>query len=421
MSLASIQAAIDVAVADLITAIDTNQATYFATNGRYWQGLISHQSVVPYDGNEISPDNLASHPTNQSETWEDFLGVDAPGALPAAIYVNTYKKPDGSEGYKIKKLVVVSGEFYSSSVDSGNDSSVAWSSDPIPPGSVGLPAPTYTSVSPTSGAEAGGDVIVITGTGFQQYATVTIGGEAATSISVDSSTQITCTTPAGTGTVDIVITNIDTQSVTGSSEYTYTAASAPAFVQYKSATGSSSEPGAVVFTSTPTSGNVMLAFVTSNTGVTVTPPAGWTELNSGTTGQNCYWKKYAGEGNSFTFTCGNSAKADRSSVILVEVSGNNTSPIDVNSSASGTNVGASVTTTVANTLVFSGGGDFLETDFATQPTGWTLVALVKAGVSGHAASVAYKTFSASGAIGTQSWSSGTYSGAKIHTIAIAPA
>lgn len=419
MSLASTQSDIDTAVATLITNINSAQATYYAANGKYWQGLISH-NTIPADGGSVAADNLTSTPSDQVVTWNTFMGANKPGTLPAAVYVHTYKKPNGQQGYKIQKLFIYSAAFYSSLVDSGNDTGVAWSSSPDV-AAPSLPAPTYTSLSVTSGSTAGGTSTTITGTGFQNSATVTVGGASATSVVVNSSTSITCVTPAGTaGAKDVVITNIDSQSVTGSGAFTYTAASAPAFVQYKSATGTNSEPGAVVFTSTPTSGNVMLAFVTSNTGVAVSPPAGWTELNSGTTGQNCYWKKYAGEGNSFTFTCGNSAKADRSSVILVEISGNNTSPIDVNSSALNTNVGASVTTTVANTLVFSGGGDFLETDFATQPSGWTLVVLVKAGLAGHAASVAYKTFASAGATGTASWSAGTYGSSKIHTVAIKP-
>jgi hypothetical protein len=63
------------------------------------------------------------------------------------------------------------------------------------------------SISPTTGDEAGGEEVVITGTGFNAGTTVEIGGNPATSISIDSSTQITCDTPAGTGIVDVVVEN----------------------------------------------------------------------------------------------------------------------------------------------------------------------------------------------------------------------
>lgn len=72
--------------------------------------------------------------------------------------------------------------------------------------------PTVTVVNPGSGPEAGGTPITITGTGFQNNDpgtnTVTIGGTAATGVSVVSDTSITCTTPAGTeGDVDVVVSN----------------------------------------------------------------------------------------------------------------------------------------------------------------------------------------------------------------------
>lgn len=57
--------------------------------------------------------------------------------------------------------------------------------------------------------------MVITGSGFLQGATVTLGGTPATGIVVDSFTQITCVTPAhAAGPVDVVVTNLDTSSGT---------------------------------------------------------------------------------------------------------------------------------------------------------------------------------------------------------------
>src|SRR5262249_58487680 len=58
------------------------------------------------------------------------------------------------------------------------------------------PAPTITGVSPTSGAGTGGTGLTITGTNFAPGATVTIGGTAATRVTVVNSTQSTATTPA---------------------------------------------------------------------------------------------------------------------------------------------------------------------------------------------------------------------------------
>ncbi len=86
------------------------------------------------------------------------------------------------------------------------------------------PPPTLASVAPTSGPTAGGTAITLSGTGFLAGATVTVGGVAATSVSVVSSTQIVCTTPAGSaGVAAVVVTNPDTQSATLSGGFTYVA------------------------------------------------------------------------------------------------------------------------------------------------------------------------------------------------------
>ena len=83
--------------------------------------------------------------------------------------------------------------------------------------------PTLSSVSPTSGPIAGGTVLTLTGTQFVTGATVSVGGVAATSVNVASSTSITATAPAHTaGAVSVVVTNPDGQSVTLNNAYTYT-------------------------------------------------------------------------------------------------------------------------------------------------------------------------------------------------------
>jgi hypothetical protein len=83
-------------------------------------------------------------------------------------------------------------------------------------------APTVASISPSSGSTAGGTAVTITGTGFQSGATVTIGGSAATAVSLVSSTSITATTPAGSaGAQNVVVTNTDGQTGTLSGGFSY--------------------------------------------------------------------------------------------------------------------------------------------------------------------------------------------------------
>lgn len=68
---------------------------------------------------------------------------------------------------------------------------------------VPVPAPELASISPTSGSEAGGETVTLTGTGFTAPAMVDFGGVSATDVLVSSLTEITVTAPAGTGSVDV--------------------------------------------------------------------------------------------------------------------------------------------------------------------------------------------------------------------------
>jgi len=70
-----------------------------------------------------------------------------------------------------------------------------------------VPTPTIASVSPTSGSTLGGTVVTITGTNLTGASAVTFGGAAAASFTVDSTTQVTATTPAhAAGAVNVVVT-----------------------------------------------------------------------------------------------------------------------------------------------------------------------------------------------------------------------
>lgn len=84
------------------------------------------------------------------------------------------------------------------------------------------PAPTVLSLSVSNGPSSGGTAITITGTNFLAGATASFGGSNCTSLTVVSSSSITCTTTShANGVVDVTVTNSDTQSGTFSSSYTY--------------------------------------------------------------------------------------------------------------------------------------------------------------------------------------------------------
>jgi hypothetical protein len=70
-----------------------------------------------------------------------------------------------------------------------------------------LNTPRVTSVSPTSGADAGGNTVTIAGDYFSTSAVVKIGGSPAVNVTYINSTELRATTPAGTvGAADVTVT-----------------------------------------------------------------------------------------------------------------------------------------------------------------------------------------------------------------------
>jgi hypothetical protein len=91
-----------------------------------------------------------------------------------------------------------------------------------------LSPPTVTGLNPTFGLEAGGTAVTITGTNFTGATAVDFGTKAASNLDVVNNTTITADSPAGTGIVNVTVTNpAGTSPVTPVDEFTYTAAAAP--------------------------------------------------------------------------------------------------------------------------------------------------------------------------------------------------
>jgi hypothetical protein len=87
-----------------------------------------------------------------------------------------------------------------------------------------LGAPTVTLVSDAAGPVAGGNTVIISGTGFYNIADITFDSISCSSPIQISNTQATCS-PLGhiAGSVDVVVTNIDTQTsgISGNGAYSY--------------------------------------------------------------------------------------------------------------------------------------------------------------------------------------------------------
>ena len=85
-----------------------------------------------------------------------------------------------------------------------------------------LPAPTLTRVNPNNDVVTGGATVQIIGKDFQDGASVTIGGNAASNVIFVSPTEVTVVVPAGVaGSADVVVTNPDGKSDTLTGGFTY--------------------------------------------------------------------------------------------------------------------------------------------------------------------------------------------------------
>jgi hypothetical protein len=85
-------------------------------------------------------------------------------------------------------------------------------------------APTVSGVTPNSGPTAGGTAVTISGTGFNCVTGVAFGGVPATGVTTVSPTEVTATSPAGTGAVNVTVTNCNGTSPTSTLDtFTYVA------------------------------------------------------------------------------------------------------------------------------------------------------------------------------------------------------
>ena len=144
-------------------------------------------------------------------------------------------------------------------------------------------APTVSGILPTSGPTAGSTSVVITGTNFTGASAVKFGSTNASSFTVNSATQITASSPAGSaGAVDItVITAGGTSATSASDQFTYVGA--PTVSGILPTSGPTAGSTSVVITGTNFTGASAVKFgstnassftVNSATQITASSPAG---------------------------------------------------------------------------------------------------------------------------------------------------
>lgn len=119
-TLASARLKVDTWLTNIWPTITSRQATYYAANGRYWQGLLSctGTNAIPNftaasDG-DAQADNLSSKPHYQAESIADVFPSLSGISLPAAFLCDQYRGPLG-DGYVVTVFVRFNGTIYTRS------------------------------------------------------------------------------------------------------------------------------------------------------------------------------------------------------------------------------------------------------------------------------------------------------------------
>jgi uncharacterized repeat protein (TIGR02543 family) len=148
--------------------------------------------------------------------------------------------------------------------------------------------PTITGLSRTTGPNGGGSSVVITGTNFTSASTVAFGSNnVTTALTFNGTTQITVTSPAGTGAVDVSVSNQGgTSENVAFDNFTYFPL--PIVTTISPTTGTTAGGTMVTITGENFTGATGVKFgttdgtsvtVVSATQITVTSPAGTGEVN----------------------------------------------------------------------------------------------------------------------------------------------
>ncbi len=144
------------------------------------------------------------------------------------------------------------------------------------------PMPTITGLKPNSGSSSGGTTVTITGSGFTGAWNVIFGQPPASNFTVVSDSQITATSPAGSGTIDVTVTTSSGTSATGSADQFTYLTPPPTITGISPASGPTTGGTSVTITGTGFTGATSVLFgqtasssftVVSDTQITVTSPS----------------------------------------------------------------------------------------------------------------------------------------------------
>jgi uncharacterized repeat protein (TIGR02543 family) len=147
--------------------------------------------------------------------------------------------------------------------------------------------PTITGLSRSTGPNGGGSSVIITGTNFTSASTVAFGSNNVSTFTINSTTQITATSPTGTGAVDVRVSNQGgTSENVDADNFTYFPV--PVVTSISPSTGTTAGGTSVTITGENFTSATGVKFgtadgtsvtVVSATQITVVAPAGTGEVN----------------------------------------------------------------------------------------------------------------------------------------------
>ncbi|MEU8994392.1 IPT/TIG domain-containing protein [Streptomyces caniferus] len=157
-------------------------------------------------------------------------------------------------------------------------------SNPLPYTYTATPAPTLTTLSPTSGPTTGGNIVTLNGTNLGGATSVKFGSNSAV-ILTNTPTQITAIAPAGTGTVNVTVSTAGGTS--NALPYTYAAAPVPVLSSLSPTSGPTAGGNVVTLNGTNLGGATSVKFGSNSaviltntpTQITAIAPAGTGTVN----------------------------------------------------------------------------------------------------------------------------------------------
>ena len=178
----------------------------------------NYKTTYPYLQTYLNPNTTVTGGDNVTMPTlsAEFTATGAAGTVVPADLTEYILNTD------VSYVGEVTFDGYPSCSSCGSGSNAPTYAAPVPQASTTItPAPTVTGVDPNTGTPAGGTSVVITGSDLANASAVDFGSIPAT-VTADSATSITATSPPGTGTVDITVTTPDGTSATSSADqFTY--------------------------------------------------------------------------------------------------------------------------------------------------------------------------------------------------------